>query len=135
MNALLRMAKDVLKRSPESKVFTCDIGLIKRLAGLKQTDNEELKKALKTLGSTSIEYNILNKDTSVRGFFRFLSEVKIVGESTGKITTISFEFPTSVLETIKNPNMFVKLDLLVIRGLESKHSVAIYELLKDYQNL
>jgi hypothetical protein len=32
MNALLRMAKDMLKRNPESKIFTCDIGLVKRLA-------------------------------------------------------------------------------------------------------
>jgi hypothetical protein len=70
---------------------------------------------LRTLGNTSIEYNILNKDSTVWGFFRFLSEVKIIGETIGKSTTITFEFPNTVLETIKNPNMFVKLDLLVIR--------------------
>ena len=31
--------------------------------------------------------------------------------------------------------MYVKLDLLIVRGLTSKHSVALYELMKDYQNL
>jgi len=36
---------------------------------------------------------------------------------------------------VKNPQIFVKLDLLIIRGLESKHSVALYELLKDYINI
>jgi plasmid replication initiation protein len=40
-----------------------------------------------------------------------------------------------VLNVIKNPRIYVKLDLIIIRGLESKHSVALYELMKDYQNL
>lgn len=31
--------------------------------------------------------------------------------------------------------MYVKLDLYIIRGLESKHSIALYEMMKDYQNL
>jgi len=40
-----------------------------------------------------------------------------------------------VLDVIKHPNMFVKLNLLVIRGLDSKHSIALYEFLKDYLNI
>lgn len=31
--------------------------------------------------------------------------------------------------------MYVKLDLLIVRGLTSKHSVALYELMKDYQSI
>jgi hypothetical protein len=31
--------------------------------------------------------------------------------------------------------MFVKLDLLMMRGFESKHSIALYEFLKDYLKL
>lgn len=136
MNALLWIAKDMLKRSPEERMFSCDIGLLKRLAWIRDNDNSELKEALRTLEGLKIEYNILGKDRrNERGIFRFLSEVKIVEEWVGKQTTISFEFPTTVLETVKNPQIFVKLDLLIIRGLESKHSVALYELLKDYINL
>lgn len=48
---------------------------------------------------------------------------------------VSFEFPTTVRKVIRNPNMFVKLDLLIVRGLNSKHSVALYELMKDYQGV
>ena len=48
---------------------------------------------------------------------------------------VSFEFPTTVRNVIRNPNMFVKLDLLIVRGLNSKHSVALYELMKDYQGV
>jgi plasmid replication initiation protein len=61
--------------------------------------------------------------------------VKIREEGIGKPTTISFEFPSTVLDTIKRPNMFVKLDLIIIKGLESKHSIILYEFIKDYLNL
>jgi hypothetical protein len=84
----------------------------------------------------AVEYNIMHKDDANEwGIFRFISEVKIREEGVGKSTSISFEFPTSILETIKNPNMFVKLDLMIIRGLESKHSIVLYEFIKDYLNL
>ena len=47
----------------------------------------------------------------------------------------SYEFPKPILDVIKEPNMFVKLDLFVTRGLTSKHSLVLYEVLKDYKNL
>lgn len=46
-----------------------------------------------------------------------------------------FEFPTPILEAIKRPSMYVKLNLFIRRGLNSKHSLALYEVLKDYQNI
>jgi len=48
---------------------------------------------------------------------------------------LEFEFPTPILEAVKNPQMYVKLDLLILRGLNSKYSSALYESLKDYQKL
>lgn len=137
MNSLIWLAKDQLKRHPGSRVFQCDIGIIKRLSGLTDSDNADLKDALRNLSNTKIEYNILNKDKTKeeRWIFSFLAEVKIVTAGRGKPTSISFEFPSTVLKVIQNPRLFVKLDLLIIRGLNSKHSVALYELMKDYQNL
>lgn len=135
MNSLIWIAKDQLKRSPEQRSFVCDIGIVKRLSGLNDSSNEDLKNALRSLSSTKIEYNILNKDKSERGVFSFLAEVKISTEGRGKPTSITFEFPSTVRNVVKNPNMFVKLDLLIIRGLNSKHSVALYELMKDYQGI
>lgn len=136
MNALLWIAKDTLKRSPDDRVFNTEVGTLKRLTGLKQNDNLELKDALRNLANMAIEYNIMHKDdANERGIFRFISEVKIKEEWIGKSTNIIFEFPTSILETIKNPNMFVTLDLMIIRSLESKHSIVLYEFIKDYLKL
>ena len=56
-------------------------------------------------------------------------------QGSGNPTIVTFEFPTSILETIKHPRIYVKLDLLVMRGLSSKHSLALYEFLSDYFNL
>ena len=48
---------------------------------------------------------------------------------------MEFELPTPIVEAVKNPQMYVKLDLLILKGLNSKYSSALYEALKDYQNL
>ena len=135
MNSLIWIAKDQLKRKPEQRSFVCDIGMIKRLSGLNDNANTELKDALRNLSLTKIEYNIFNKDKEEWGVFSFLAEVKITAEGVGKSTYVTFEFPSTVLNVVKNPNMYVKLDLLIVRGLTSKHSVALYELMKDYQNI
>ncbi|MEL7120691.1 MAG: RepB family plasmid replication initiator protein, partial [Bacteroidota bacterium] len=107
--------KDQLKRTPEQRSFVCDLGLVKRLAGLNDSNSKELKDALRSLSSTKIEYNIFHKDRKEWGIFSFLAEVKIATNGVGKSTYITFEFPSTVLEVVKNPNMYVKLDLLIIR--------------------
>ena len=136
MNALIWIARDQLKRDPEQRQFRCDIGVLKRIIGINDKDTTELKAALRTLHAMQFEFNVLQKDDSrQRKLVSFMSEVTINEAGRGKPTTIEFEFPTSILEAVKNPNMFVKLDLVIIRGLESKHSIVLYELLKDYLNL
>ncbi len=77
MNTLIWVAKDFLKRNPEQRSFTCDLGIIKRLAGLGANDNDGLKDVLRNLHNTMIEYNILRKDKKERGVFSFLAEVNI----------------------------------------------------------
>lgn len=62
MNSLIWIAKDQLKREPNRKLFTVELGLLKRLAGISRNDNTELKQGLKALISLVIEYNILGKD-------------------------------------------------------------------------
>ncbi len=132
MNALIWIAKDELKRQPEQRSFRCDIGLVRHLGGLKDGKNNDLKAALRNLRNNPIEYNIFNKDKKEWGVFSFLAEVKISEEGRGKPTWISFEFPTSIWQAVKHPEMYVRLNLLILRDLNSKHSVALYEFLIDY---
>ena len=77
MNALIWLAKDTLKRNADERVFTIDIGIVKSLCGFTDTNNIDLKNALRNLADTKIEYNILNKDHSERGIFSFLASARI----------------------------------------------------------
>jgi hypothetical protein len=62
MNSLIWIAKDQMKRNPEARSFSIDLGIIKKLSGINRNDNSELKAALKALVSLVIEYNILGKE-------------------------------------------------------------------------
>jgi hypothetical protein len=135
MNSLIWIAKDQLKRNPEERSFSIDLGIIKKLSGINRNDNNELKMALKALVSLVIEYNILWKEKYEWWAFPFLSLVKITWQRRGNTAKVHFEFPTPILEAIKRPSMYVKLNMFIWRGLNSKHSLALYEILKDYQNI
>lgn len=135
INAIHWIVKDQLKRDPERRSFSIDLGILKRLAGISRNDNTELKEGLKKLVSLVIEYNILGKDNYEWGAFPFLSFVKIVGERRGSAATLTFELPSIILEAIKNPSMYFKLNLVIQRGINSKYGLALYEVLLDYAKL
>ena len=78
MNCLICVAKDQLKRDAQQRVFVADIGIIKRLAGITDSDNTALKQELRNFSTTQFEYNIFNKDKKEWGIFSFLAEVKII---------------------------------------------------------
>lgn len=135
INAFILIARQVLKRDPNQTTFKIELSTLKKLAWIKNTNYEAVKESLKGLLTTAIEYNVLDKDKEVEwGAFNILSEVNIKTENNNN-AVISFWFPTKILEQIKSPRMYSTLDLVIIRDLNSKYSLALYELLKDYQNL
>lgn len=135
INAFILIARQVLKRDPDQTVFKIELSTLKKLAWIKNTNYEDVKKSLKGLLTTAIEYNVLDKDKEVeRWAFNILSEVNIKTENNNN-AIVSFWFPSKILEQIKSPRMYSTLDLVIIRDLNSKYSLALYELLKDYQNL
>ena len=135
INALLRIAKDQLKRDPMTQIFQVDLGMLKKLSGVGRNDNRELKRSLKSLVSLVIEYNILHKDEYERGAFPLLSYVKIRGKQRGETATVSFSLSPPILATLEKPTMFFRLNLLLQRGFKSKYGIALYELLLDYKGI
>jgi hypothetical protein len=47
---------------------------------------------------------------------------------------IKYSFPHQIEEMILNPKMFGKINLVAIKGLRSRYSIAMYELAEDYLN-
>lgn len=79
MNVSIRVTRDQLKRSPNQKRFSIDVGILRRLTGFKDGNNDDLKESLRALRRHEFEYNILNKFKGVeeRGNLSFFSDVQI----------------------------------------------------------
>ncbi len=135
INSLLWIAKDQLKRCRDRRQFTTELNILKRIANIRRNDNRQVKENLVGLVSLVIEYNNLGKDKKIRGAFPFLSFVQIAGGTIGNTAKVTFELATPILEAMKDPTMYVKLNLLIQRNLTEKYGYALYEILKDYANL
>ena len=131
-NVLLHAAREILEREPDTQLFQADLATVKKLAGISANNNQQIKKSLKELVNITIEYNLLNKDKKNEwGAFSLLAQAKII-DGTG---LLSFQFPLDIHNTLLRPDMYVLLDLSIIKGLQSKYSIALYEVLKDYKNM
>jgi len=98
--------------------------------GMGKENHTYLKKELEVLNRTQVIYNILgkNKRSQESGAFTLISEFKY------KQGMITYSFPAYIEEMILNPRMFGKINLIVIKSLRSRYSIALYELAEDYIN-
>ena len=131
-NVLLHTAREILEKKPNTQLFQVSLAKVKKLAGVSANNNQEIKQSLKGLVDITVEYNVLNKDKKkVWGAFSLLAQANIIDGS----GFLSFQFPLDIHNALLRPDIYVLLDLSVIKGLQSKYSVALYELLKDYKNI
>ena len=130
-NALLYVARTVLKEKPADHIFTINIETVKKLSGIDANNNKQIKKALNELTKINIEYNILDKDKKETwGAFVLLAGVEI-----NNYGLIEFSFPHQIYKTILRPDIYAFLDLNIIKGLTSKYAIVLYEIAKDYINV
>ena len=131
-NVLLYIAKDILKENSNTIEFKVDLVKIKKMAGISASNNQQIKRSLRDIANIVIEFNILNKDKKNEwSIFHLLSRAHIVDGS----GILDFEFPKEIRETLLRPDIYVLLDLNIIKGLQSKYSIALYEFLRDYKNI
>ena len=127
-NYFLYKAKEQLNKDYKDSIFKTDISSTKSITGA--TNNKALKKSILSLLGTVVEFNTLGKDKNeVWSAFALLSEVEI---DKGVIT---YTFPKKILDTITKPLIYGIIDLAIIKGLNSKYSIALYELIEDYKKL
>jgi plasmid replication initiation protein len=130
-NALIYIARSILKDNPQTYKFTIDLATLKKLIGIESTTNNiQLKQALDGLTRTVIKFNILGKDNKkIWGVFALLAGATIENG------IVEFGFAPQIHETLLNPRIYTALDLNIIKGLDSKYSIALYELARDYINV
>lgn len=130
LNGLIYITKEQLIENENRTSFKIDLSTLKELIGDHSTNNIQLKDNIKALQKIIVEYNILQKNKEVTwGSFPLLAGAEI------KNGSVFFNFAFQVLNLIKNPQMYVILDLKILKNLSSKHSITLYEICKDWINV
>ncbi len=133
INVLIYVAKKILKSKPEQTIFNIDLATLRRFSWITAGDNQQLKKSLKQLVEYTVEFDLQKEDSTKHwGIFPFLAQVWIMEVQKWLTCVANFAFPPIILEAIKNPSLFAKLDVRIIRRLNSKYSISLYETLKSY---
>jgi len=130
-NYMLKVAKNEFKKDKNKKIFSVSAEELLVFFGIGDNNYSRLKKELSILNRTQIQYNILgkNKRSKLFGAFTLISAFEY---SKG---IISYSFPEKIISMILNPKMFGKINLIVIKSLRSRYSIALYELAEDYINV
>lgn len=122
---MLYKAFPVLK---DQNSFTITIGELKKAIGYTSTNNQHLKEVVEELARTEIQWNLFGKDGHEWGISHLLSQCIIKTDS----NIIYYEYSSFVKEKLSNPEMYVKINLLVSKNFKSKHTLSLYCLALDY---
>lgn len=130
-NGLLYIARERLKDQRLRTLFHVEFSQLKDLLKFEYESNAHLKQNLKKLATTTVEYNILGKDTEEWGIFALVSLVKF--KTTKNNCIITFQLPEPIVQALLENKLYAKLQLKIIRGIKSKYALILYELVKDYE--
>ena len=124
LNILLKNAYDEIGKV---KYHTIRLAQIQRWVGWNSKNYEDLKKSLRKLVNTKIEWNIFEKDKKNKWVISsLLASASIAG---GKCT---YDYPFHLQELLKNPNIYGKINLLTQNHFKSKYSLILWEFLMNH---
>ena len=129
-NYMLKIAKNTFKKDKNARSFTITIEELLLFFGLGKKNHDYLKQELRKLRRIEVEYNILNKDKKNEW-----GEFNLIAGYSYKRGLIEYSFPHQIEKMLLNPKIFAKINLVVIKSLRSRYSIALYELAEDYLNV
>jgi len=92
-------------------------------------NTEHLKKCLKSLVETAIEFNVFEKEKKEWGVFSLLADANI------KDGICTYTYSRKLEELMMNKEMYTKINILIQQEFTSKYSLFIYELCLDYHKV
>jgi hypothetical protein len=122
-NVLLAHAYDEL---PSAETHRMPVADLTRVLGYASRNHLHLRETLKSLTSTVLEWNIVNKDKEVWGVTTLLAEVEI------EDGICTYAFGPTLRKRLYNPKMYARISLSLQNLFQSKHALALYELCVDY---
>ena len=130
-NYMLKVAKNEFRNDKKLREFTITAEELLLFFDMGGENHTHLKKELGLLNKTVVTYNILGKDKQNKRWGSFT----LIAGFEYKNGTISYSFPHQVINMLLDPKMFAKINLVAIKGLRSRYSIALYELAEDYINV
>jgi hypothetical protein len=119
VNALLYNAYDGLLSEDTHSI---SVPLLSEMIGFDSRNQAHLRKALKGLTETSVEWDILEDDgTSVWEVSSLLSSARI------RKGICSYRYDRGLAEKLRHPDIYSKINLSVVRELRSSHALMLYE--------
>ena len=130
-NYMLKIAKNSLITNSGARSFNVTAEELLIFFDMGKENHSYLKKELTVLSETKVVYNILEKNKKYKkwGSFHLIAGFEYDNGM------IKYSFPHQIEEMILNPKMFGKINLVAIKGLRSRYSIALYELAEDYLNV
>lgn len=119
VNVLLYNAYDGLL---SDETHSISLSLLSEMIGFDSRNQAHLRKALKGLTETSVEWDILEDDgSSAWEVSSLLSSARI---SKG---VCSYRYDRGLAEKLRHPDVYSKINLSVVRELRSSHALMLYE--------
>lgn len=130
-NAFLYLGKNLIVSDDiiAKEGFSVPVSTLKSLIGDTSNNYTYLKKTVESLQDFTVESNILGKDK--KKWDRF----SLVAGATIEEGTLTFSFPHQIIDALKNPKMYVTLDLDEINRINRKYAISLYEIIEDYKKL
>jgi len=116
----LEKSKFILKRSE-----------LAELVGYNSQDDEQLKEALRLLMTTIVEWSVIRPGKKRKGW----AASTLVADAELLDGQVSYSFSESLKGKLLCPEIYTFLHLERLKLFSSKHSLAIYELLKRYEKI
>lgn len=125
INILIKNAQ-----SAENSIeYTIPLKTIKNLCGISSQGNGELKEHILRLQKIIIVFNYLGKDNKNIWDSNVLLPAVKINRNSG---LVKYEFTSFIRKQIVSPSMYAPLNVLLISSFKSKHTIILYEFLRDY---
>ena len=139
-DGFLYVGKKQLEENINRKWFEVKLKDLKSLLNANEQDknNQYFKDQIRKLSQVEVEYNLLEKDKIIEGFFNLITEGKfITDKETGEVV-IKYNLPNMVKESLLKNNkqaLFAQINLAIKKNLKHKYSLILYDLIKDYESV
>ncbi len=122
-NVILHQAQKQVKANPNQILFNFVIADLKEKAGIKATDNWHLKKDIEKLREISVETIHNNGDWTI---------FSLIAQAKKKKDFLEFQLPEEIKQALILNDYYTTLDLMIIKNLDGKYAVILYELAMRY---